>query len=135
MRRDQSYDSIHATDLEAQVASLHAGNRTRADYVHGDFVRTVHLVASARKLTVALVNSRVERLPVAERDALFTRIAKLGLDWLSTRSLLVPGTLLSVSLHREVDLELVSWSWGVGGAVFWVDELGGLTREAPRVDD
>ena len=77
----------------------------------------------------------MERLAAADRDALLTRVAALGLDWLRTRSLVVPGTLVSVRLIREVDLRIVSWAWGVGGEAFWVDERKGLTKETTRVDD
>jgi len=88
-----------------------------------------------RATRIALVNSGVERLAAADRDALLTRVATLGLDWLRTRSLVVPGTLVSVRFIREADLRIVSWAWGVGGEAFWVDERKGLTKETTRVDD
>jgi hypothetical protein len=86
-------------------------------------------------LTIVIVNSGLERLAVADRDALLARVAAVGRDWLRARSLLLPGTLVSVRLQREVDLKVVSWGWGVGGEAFWVDELGGLTKDRPRPDD
>ena len=130
MPRDNQYETMRATELEGEIGRLHGG-RTRADYTHGDFVRTVHHVPSSRMLTIALVNSGLESLPAVERDMRLDRVGKLGLDWLRARSLLVPATLVSVTLSREIDLKLVSWGWGVGGRAFWVDNNGSLTTERP----
>ena len=136
MRREHQYETIRATELESAIASLFPAGCTRAEYTHGTFVRTVHLVGSERMLTIALTNSGVDRLEIEERDALLERIAKLGIDWLRARSLAVRGTLVSVSLNREVDLKLVSWGWGGGGRAFWIDERGELTTvPPPAVDD
>ena len=137
MRRHEQDDTIRATELEAAVAALGRGGRTRADYSHGAFVRTTYYVASSRLLAIGLTNSGVDRLPTDERDALLERIGELGLDWLRAKSLVVPGTLVSISLTREVDLKLLSWGWGVGGQAFWVDDRGELTtmRPAPPGDE
>ena len=131
MRRNDKYDTIRATELEAAVAALGRGGRTRADYTHGASVRTTYYVASGRILAIGLINSGVDRLPTDERDALLERIGNLGLDWLRAKSLAVPGTLVSISLTREVDLKLVSWGWGAGGQTFWVDDRGELTTMRP----
>lgn len=135
MGRENQYETIRATELETAIASLHAGGHPRADYTHGTFVRTVHHVDSERMLTIALMNSGVDRLEVEERDALLERIAKLGIDWLRPRSLLVAGTLVSIALSREVDLKLVSWSWGTGGRAFWINESGELSTVPPPAPD
>ena len=41
------------------------------------------------------------------------------------------GTRISIHLLREVDLAVVSWAWGRGGATFWIGGAGELTESAP----
>src|SRR5690242_5637118 len=128
--------TIRAADLETEIARLHTGSRTRADYSAGEWVRREHLVRSGRMLTIALINSRLEQLPVAERATLLERVARVAVEWLRGRSLLLPGTLVAVHLSREVDLKLVSWGWGVGGEAYYIDDSGRLTTQRPiALDD
>ncbi len=127
-------DTIRASDLEAEIGVLTAGTgRTRADYLAGDWVVRQH--GTRWLLSIGLVNSGVQRWRTEDRDAVLHHVAETGARWLQERSLLLPGTLISIQLLREVDLRVFSWSWGVGGETFWVDTAGQLSADPPDERD
>ena len=106
-----------------------ATGRTRADYLAGDSVVRQH--GTRWLLSIGLVNSGIQRWRADDRDAVLRHVAETGARWLEERTLLVPGTLISVQLLREVDLRVFSWGWGVGGQTFWVNTAGQLTADPP----
>jgi len=78
-------------------------------------------------LSVGVVNPR-------DRDAAeagLAAVAAAAAEWLAGRGLAVAGTLISIHLLREVDLAVVGWAWGKGGAAFWIDAEGELTASPP----
>ena len=120
---------IQASDLAETIGTFVERGRVNASYMAGEGVFRVHGVQ--RLLSIGLTNTDVSDRPPAERDALLMRVALACVDWLRGRELPVPATLVSISLLREIDLRLISWSWGVGGRVYWIDSHGAPTQQAP----
>jgi hypothetical protein len=123
---------IEAADLAAEVGALAVRGTARAHYAAGAWVMKAY--SAPRILVISVTNADLDRRPPAERDALLARIAEAGAAWLRRRGLLVAGTLVSVSLVREVDLHVVSWARSVRGAAYWVDDAGALTSQRPSDD-
>ena len=123
---------IEATDLAAEVGALAGRGKARANFAAGAWALEAH--GAPRILAIGVTNADVHRRPPAERDALLARIAEAGAAGLRRRGLPAAGTLVSVSLMREVDLRVVSWAWGVGGAAYWIDDAGALTSQRPSDD-
>jgi hypothetical protein len=126
-------DTIHATDLETVISSGAEAERVRADYTNDADILDVS--GSAALLSIALVNAESSRLPATEKEAVLNRVAGMGADWLTSRSLLIPGTAIQVHLMKEIDLLLVSTAWSVGGRTWWVADDGSLTGTTPSVPD
>jgi hypothetical protein len=123
---------VDASDLAREVQSMISRGYTRASYVVADYAREQN--GARQVLFVGLVNGGVEDRHPSEREDVLTRIGRAAVVWLRTRSLLAPGTLISISLSREVDLWFVSWSRGRGGRAYWVDAAGELTERRPADD-
>lgn len=117
-----------APELELKVRTAAAPvHRVTASYLDADWVEKQF--GTTPVLTIGVTNTGVEP---TRRDDLLREIGNLGWAWLRDRSLLRPGTMIAVTLHREIDLTLISFSWGKGGRVFWIDDAGALTTEEPR---
>ena len=123
--------SIEAADLAAGVSSIVGSGSVAANYHSGDWLR-VHGVR--RTLVIAVDNSELNERPPGDVDAVASRIAEAGREWLEGRRLLKPGTLITVQFSRSTDLKLVSWSRGVTGRIYWIDEGGRVTTESPPDD-
>lgn len=116
---------IDTADLEEVVGRMVLCGRVKATYAAGAWVRHSH--GAERMLSVGIVNPR-------DRDAAeagLAGVAGAAAEWLAARGLAVAGTRISIHLLREVDLMLVSWAWGRGGATFWIDAAGELTASPP----
>jgi hypothetical protein len=122
------YDT-DAADLADEVARIVGSGTVRASYGSGERLRESHGVA--RLVSIAVTNPDLAHRTSDDVDGVLARIAHAAAAWLRGRTLLVPGTLISIHLVREVDLVLVSWARGFGGRNFWIGDDGGPTLAAP----
>jgi hypothetical protein len=120
---------IEAPDLATEIGTIVGRGKTHAHFTASEWVLESH--GALCVLAISVTNGDLHRRPPAEREALLSRIAEEGIAWLRRRGLAVEGTLVSVTLMREVDLRVVSWAWGVGGRAYWVDGTGALTSQRP----
>jgi hypothetical protein len=118
-----------APDLAQQISRIVGSGRVRASY--GADARLGERHGAEQLVSVGIMNSDLGDRDSVAVERVLGLIAAATAEWLRQRGILTPGTLISIGLAREVDLRLVSWSWGTGGRRYWIGTDGRPTLRSP----